>query len=38
MVLESGKIVEFDQSDVLLQKRDVFLSKLYFSFQAGKEK
>ena len=38
MVLENGKIVEFDQPDVLLQKRDGFLSKLYFSFQAGKEK
>ena len=38
MVLENGKIVEFDQPDVLLQKREGFLSKLYFSFQAGKEK
>ena len=38
MVLEKGEIVEFDQPDVLLQKRDGFLSELCFSFQAGKEK
>ena len=38
MVLEKGEIVEFDQPDVLLQKRDGFLSELYFSFQVGKEK
>lgn len=37
MVLENGEIVEFDQPNVLLQKRDGFLSELYFSFQAGKE-
>lgn len=38
MVLENGNIVEFDQPEILLQKRDGFLSELYFSFQAGKEK
>ena len=38
MVLDNGEIVEFDQPDVLLQRRDGFLSELYFSFQAGKEK
>ena len=38
MVLDNGEIVEFDQPNVLLQKRDGFLSELYFSFQAGKEK
>ena len=38
MVVEKGEIVEFDQPDVLLQKRDGFLSELCFSFQAGKEK
>lgn len=35
MVLESGKIVEFDKPDTLLQKKDSFLSELYYSFQAG---
>lgn len=38
MVLEKGEIVEFDKPDILLEKRDSFLSELYFSFQAGKEK
>ena len=38
MVLDNGEIVEFDQPNVLLQKRDGFLSELYLSFQAGKEK
>ena len=38
MVLENGKIVEFDKPDVLLKKRDGFLSELYLSFQAGQEK
>ena len=37
MVLDNGEIVEFDQPDVLLQRRDGFLSELYFSFQGGKE-
>ena len=38
MVLEKGEIVEFDKPDILLEKRDSFLSELYFSFQAGKGK
>lgn len=37
MVLENGRIVEFDKPDILLQNKDSFFSELYFSFQAGKE-